>query len=513
MKMRLLLAICLLPGVRIFAQPPSFISDSLDSYIQQGMKEWQVPGLSIVIVKDGKVVVLKGYGVKDLPSGAPVDENTLFMIASNTKLFTATALAQLEYDKKLSLDDKITKYYPDFQLYEPSSTKLVSIKDMLSHRIGTKTFQGDFTFWNSQLTRDEIMHKMRLLKPIHPFRQDFGYCNSCVMTAGQVIPKVTGKAWADYVEDSLLLPLQMNHTYTSITKVPDNVRLAQPYTTSFSGVLHTVPLDQWDNLGPAAALISNVSDLSHWLLCQLDSGRYDGQRVIPFEAMQRTRDINTILSSRKRGNTPTHVSGYSLGLESYDYDGREVYMHTGGAGGMVSVVCFIPEEHLGMAILTNNDNQDFFVLLRQQIIDAYLGLPYRNLSETGFGYFNKVMQDTLATINGWKARVKGVAPPLPLAAYCGHYTNSLYGSMDVSQRGGGPGGVGELAIKFNGHAHLTATMDYMDKDEWLLRYDNILYGIYSTKFKVVKGKVISLETKQSDFVEIDPYVFIKTPAL
>jgi len=178
-------------------------------------------------------------------------------------------------------------------------------------------------------------------------------------------------------------------------------------------------------------------------------------------------------------------------------------MHTGGAGGMVSVVCFIPEEHLGMAILTNNDNQDFYVLLRQQIIDAYLGMPYHNVSEIGFGFFNKVMQDTLARINGWKERVKGVAPPLPLAAYCGHYTNQLYGSMDISQKGG------SLAIKFNGHAHLTATLDYMDKDEWLLRYDNILYGIYSTKFKVVKGKVVSLETKQSDFVEIDPYTFVK----
>lgn len=503
MKAKLLLAFFLLPAAAVFSQSPSFISDSLDGYIRKGMKDWQVPGLAIVIVKDGKLVVLKGYGVKDVPSGTPVDEHTLFMIASNTKLFTSTALAQLEYDKKLSLDDKITKYYPDFQLYEPTSTKLVSIKDMLSHRIGTKTFQGDFTFWNSQYTRDEIMHKMRLLKPIHPFRQDFGYCNSCVMTAGQVIPKVTGKAWAEYIEDSLLQPLQMNHTYTGITKVPRDVKLAQPYTTSFSGVLHTVPLDQWDNLGPAAALISNVDDLSHWLLCQLDSGRYNGQSVIPFEAIQRTRDINTVLSSRKRAHGMTHVAGYALGLETYDYAGREVYMHTGGAGGMVSVVCFVPEENLGLAILTNNDNQDLFVLLRQQILDAYLGLPYRNYSEMGISNFGKVMQDTLKTIDGWKERVKGVAPELKMEAYCGHYTNPLYGSLDIRQNGKG------LAVKFNGHAALSATLDYLDNGEWLLRYDNILYGIYTTTFKIAGGKVVSLETKQSDFVEYDPYTFTK----
>lgn len=503
MKTKLLLAFLLLPAAAIFSQTPTFISDSLDSYVRQGMKDWQVPGMAIVIVKDGKVVVMKGYGVKDTATHTPVDESTLFMIASNTKLFTATALAQLEYDKKLSLDDKVTKYFPDFKLYDPTSTALVSIRDILSHRIGTKTFQGDFTFWNSKLTREEIMYKMRLLKPINPFRQDFGYCNSCVMTAGQIIPKVTGKEWGEYVEDSLLQPMQMNHTYTSITKVPAAVKLAQPYTTSFTGTLHIVPLDQWDNLGPAAALISNVSDLSHWLLCQLDSGRYQGHTVVPFEAILQTRDVNTILSSRKRSGMPTHVAGYGLGLESYDYDGREVYMHTGGAGGMVSVVCFIPEERLGIAVLTNNDNQDFFVLLRQQIIDAYLGLPYRNYSDTGFRRFSQVMKDTLETITGWKERVKGGAPTLAMASYCGHYTNPLYGSLDIRSADKG------LAITFNGHAHLTATLQYMDNDEWLLQYDNILYGIYSTKFRIVAGKVVSLETRESDFVEYDPYTFKK----
>src|ERR1700752_1502718 len=204
MRLKLLLWVLLLPCFSLFAQTPSFITDSLESYIRQGMKDWQVPGLALVIVKDGKVVVAKGFGVKDIRSGEPVDENTLFMIASNTKLFTATALAQLEYDHKLSLDDKVPKYLPYFQLYDPVSTQLVSIRDILSHRIGTKTFQGDFTFWNSHLSRSEIMQRMRLLKPVAQFRQDYGYCNSCFLTAGEVVPKVTGIPWEQYVQDSIL---------------------------------------------------------------------------------------------------------------------------------------------------------------------------------------------------------------------------------------------------------------------------------------------------------------------
>ncbi len=503
MKIKLFLLTLFLPAGLLLAQGPSFVSDSLDSYVSRGMKDWQIPGMAIVIVKDGKVVVMKGYGVKTAGSSTPVDANTLFMIASNTKLFTATALAQLEYDHKLSLDDKVTRYLPDFRLYDTLSTQLVSIRDILCHRIGTKTFQGDFTYWNSNLSREEIMHKMRLMKPGAPFRQTWGYCNSCFLTAGQVIPAVTGQQWESYVSDSLLKPLQMQHTYTSLTLVPSGVTLATPYTTSFSGSLHPVPYDHWDNLGPAADLISSVSDLSHWLLFQLDSGRYDGRRVLPFAVLQTTRTINSIISSQRSSVLPTHITGYGLGLEVGDYNGRQVYWHTGGAGGMVSILTFVPEEKLGIAILTNQDNQNFYVALRHQLLDAYLDVPYTDRSKFYLTRFEKTMQDTLKTIHAWQARVKGAAPSLPLSAYCGHYTHPLYGSLDIVQSGKG------LAVKFNSHDHLTARLDYMDNGEWLLAYDNIEYGIFSTKFAVNGGRVVSLETKQSDFVEEDGYTFVK----
>src|SRR5688572_6869022 len=156
------------------AQQPPFITDSLETYIKKGMKDWDVPGLALVVVKNGKLVVSKGFGVRNIASNEPVDENTLFMIASNTKLFTGTALALLETRGRISLNDRITKYFPQFRLYDTATTKLVSIRDLLTHRIGTKTFQGDFTFWNTRLTRNEIMQKMRLLKPSGEFRQDYG---------------------------------------------------------------------------------------------------------------------------------------------------------------------------------------------------------------------------------------------------------------------------------------------------------------------------------------------------
>ena len=256
------------------AQQPSFIVDSLDSYIRQGLKDWDIPGLSIVIIKDGKVVTMKGYGVRNLQTQQPVDEHTLFMIASNTKLFTGTALALLDTRGALSLNDRITKYFPNYRLYDTITTQLVTIRDMLTHRIGTKTFQGDFSFWNTKLSREEIMKRMRLLKPSQQFRQDYGYCNSCYLTAGEVIPKVTGKKWEDFVQDSMITPLEMSSTMVLSTGVAQKPNVATPYTTSYTGTLQQVPFDNWNNLAPAASIISNVSDLSHWLKMQLDSGRY-----------------------------------------------------------------------------------------------------------------------------------------------------------------------------------------------------------------------------------------------
>jgi CubicO group peptidase (beta-lactamase class C family) len=502
MKKMLLSLVFIVVHQLVFSQP-SFIKDSLDSYIKNGLRDWDVPGLSIVVVKDGSVVVMKGYGFRDIQSKKPVDENTLFMIASNTKLFTGTALALLETRGVLSLNDKITKYFPGYRLYDSTSTKLVTIRDMLSHRIGTKTFEGDFTFWNTSLTRQEIMKRMRLLKPVQIFRQDYGYCNSCYMTAGQIIPVVTGKQWENFVHDSIIAPLEMSHTMVLSTGVEKQANVATPYTTSYTNEVRQVPFDNWNNLAPAASIISNVNDLSHWLLMHLDSGRYNGKRILPWQALQKTRDINIVTSSRKSAIFPMHIRGYGLGLNVADYNGRQVYWHTGGAGGIVSNVCFVPEENLGIAILTNNDNQNFFELLRYQILDAYLGVPYVNRSLSQLQAFKAGMEQQVNEINGWKARVKGSKPELPMAAYAGVYTNQLYGNITVSQIGN------QLKINFETKPDLSATLDYMDNGEWLMQYNNILYGIFAVKFDIGNAKVKSITTRQNEFVEYDPYTFIK----
>jgi CubicO group peptidase (beta-lactamase class C family) len=484
-------------------EQPAFIRDSLDTYIQKGLIDWNLPGLSVVIVKDGKVVWMKGYGVRDIETKKPVDENTLFMIASNTKLFTGSSLALLEKEGKISLDDPVTKYFPSYRLYDSNSTRLVTIRDMLSHHIGTKTFEGDFTFWNTSLSREEIMRRMRYLKPPFHFRQEFGYCNSCFLTAGQIIPIVTGESWEHFVQTHFLSPLGMDQTLVLSTGVENQPDVATPYTTSYSDRLNKVPYDNWNNLAPAASIVSNVNDLSHWLFMQLDSGRYQGKEIISWKALQKTRLANSWVNSVKSPRLPTHFVGYGLGLFMADYAGRQIYWHTGGAGGMVSNVCFVPEAHLGIAILTNNDNQQFFEELRYQILDAYLGVPYINRSQEELPNFKTRASAEIKEINDWKARVQSSAPELPLSAYAGVYTNRLYGKIRIS------GEKDQLIIHYDTKPDLSATLEYMDHGEWLLTYNNILYGIFKVKFDISGTRVHSLTTPQNPFVEYDPYVFSK----
>jgi CubicO group peptidase (beta-lactamase class C family) len=311
---------------------------------------------------------------------------------------------------------------------------------------------------------------MRYLKPSQQFRQDFGYCNSCFLTAGEIIPRVTRQPWEVYVYDSIIIPLGMNNTHMLSAGISERKNVAAPYSTSFTGKLTRVPYDQWDNLGPAASIISSVSDLSHWLLFQLDSGRYNNKQVLPFSVLERTRDLNIVTNSRKSALYPVHIRGYGLGVFSSDYNGRQIYFHTGGAGGMVSNVCFVPEEKLGIAILTNNDNQNFFEALRYQILDAYLGVSYVNRSQQQLAGFRNGEANQLKQIADWKKQGERKQSFLPLSSYVGNYANQLYGHIAISQH------EQKLIVEFEEHPRLIATLDYMDKDEWLLQFNNIEFG-------------------------------------
>jgi len=238
-------------------------------------------------------------------------------------------------------------------------------------------------------------------------------------------------------------------------------------------------------------------------MMQLDSGRYAGKTVVPWAVVQKTRDANIMTGSRKSGFYPTHFRAYGLGENMTDYNGRQVYWHTGGAFGFVTNVCFVPEEKLGITILTNNDNQNFFEALRYQILDAYLGVAYTNRSKFQMGFAIQGKSDRDKTMAAMKERVARKNRPDNPDQFVGDYYNELYGQISISRDGD------RLKMTFSKHPSLVANLEYMDNNSFMMTYSNIAYGVFPANFKTGDGKVNAVEIKMNDFVEFDPYTFYK----
>src|SRR5277367_5146035 len=246
----------------------------LDEYVARSMKTFEVPGMAIAIVKDGKVVLLKGYGVRKLGEATPVDENTLFGIGSNTKAFTAAALATLVDEGKISWDDPVYERLRGFEMYDPYVSHEMTIRDLLTHRSGMGLGEGDLLFWpHTTYTREDIIYRLRFMKPASSFRSRFAYDNLMYIAAGQIIPAVTGKPWEEYIREKILLPLGMNASNLSTNAFKAGDDYASPHS-KVDGKLQSIPFQDIDNAAPAGAINSSVAEMSKWILLQLNRGKF-----------------------------------------------------------------------------------------------------------------------------------------------------------------------------------------------------------------------------------------------
>ncbi len=481
----------------------AFIKDSLDQYIIKALHDWDLPGVAVCIVKDTQVVLLKGYGVKQMNTKDSVNENTLFMIGSNTKAFTATALATLDYEKKLSLDDKVTKWIPEFKLDNKLAGEQAIIRDLLCHRLGFETFQGDFTYWKSNLTREEVIEKMSHVKAIYPFRTTWGYTNAAFLTAGQIIPKATGLQWEDYIKQKIFDPLGMTRTLALSKYLPNATNKAVPHTI-LDGKLITEPFPNIDNLAPAGTICTSVNDISKWVTMLLNNGTYNGERIIPAQAIAATRTPASIIGNYKPFFNEGHFSLYGLGFELNEYEGREIVSHTGGVTGFVSSVTLIPEEHLGIVVLTNTDQNYFYEALKDEIMDAYLKLPYRNYSEVFMNLYKRSQSAQDSIDNKLKdSAALHLKTELSLQSYTGKYFNDLYGNMEVTVD------KGNLKMKFSHHPDMYALLQPLGANRFYAVFTDPDFSKAVFRFTVENAKVKSVTVKVADFVEYTPYEFIK----
>ena len=362
------------------AQP--LTETQIDSLAARSLRTFHVPGMAVCVVKDGKVVHAKGYGVRSLATKEKVDENTLFGIASNTKAFTATALGILIDEGKLNWDDKVRDYIPEFKLYSPYVTEEFTIRDLLTHRSGLGLGAGDLMFFpdSSDFTVKDVIYNLRFLKATSSFRTKFDYDNNLYIVAGEVIARVSGKSWDEFIEERILAPLQMSHSAGSYMRIKDKSNVIDAHA-SVNSVVQVIARSTSKVDHAAGSIYSSIADLSKWVILHLNNGHYGDKLEHTLISKTNHDELwtpQTILRVGNPGWYNRHFSAYGLGFFLDDIKGYKQVSHTGGIEGMVTQITMLPELNLGIIVLTNQQEDAAFVALTNQIKDAYLNLHDRN---------------------------------------------------------------------------------------------------------------------------------------
>jgi len=427
----LILFLLLLAVPRAEAQPAPLAD--LDAYVEAGMAEWGIPGLALAVVRGEEVVYARGYGLRRLGLPEPVDEQTLFGVASTTKAMTATALAMLVDEGRLAWDTRVADVLPGFRLSDPWATEQVTLRDLLSHRVGVGRITGNRIQFMTHRPRAEVLYRMRYHTFEQPFRAGYVYSNVMYMAAGEIIPAVTGQSWDAFLAERLFAPAGMTRANTSITQIAEGENAAWPHQ-EIEGEVVAIPRRNFDNVGPAASVNASALDMAQWLRLNLgEPGAVGGRRLVSEAQVREMRQAQVALpvADPLTGG----LSGYGLGWQLSERNGRRLVSHGGATDGMNTQLVMVPEADLGVVVLTNTFN-GFMAALANEVVDRMLGearTDWAGLVRANYLRAYEAAQARRDAIEA--ARVPGTSPSLPLAAYAGVYADSLYDRVEVRQEG------------------------------------------------------------------------------
>lgn len=434
------LAIAFVAGARGAAAQTREPFPGLEAYIAKQVQLWKVPGLSVAIVRNDSVLYTKGFGVLTTGKPAPVNEQTLFEIGSSSKAFTATLVAMLVSDGKMQWDAHLSEYLPDFRMYDPVANEAVTVRDALTHRSGIA--RGELVWLGADISRDEVLHRVRFLKPEAPFRSHYSYQNMMFLAAGQAAGKAAGSTWDDLVRQRIFGPLGMTSTVSS-SRGLENPNVAAPHGMSHDTAFVKPPFNA-ENIAPAGAILSNAVDMAQWLRFHLNDGMVNGKRLVSSAALRETHSPQILMApggGRGGGGdsvpATTRFASYGMGWMVEDYRSQLEWQHGGNTIGMTAAVGMMPEKKFGVAVLSNMQSAALPELLRQYIFDREIGAPMRDLS--GDAYTRSLPQRRRAD-SVEKAQAMehpaNAQPPLPLTAFAGTFVDSLYGAATVTVKDG-----------------------------------------------------------------------------
>ena len=408
-----------------------------DKEMEKNLKDWNIPGVGVGIVKDGKLVFVKGYGYRDYEKKLPITANTLFQLASNTKLFTATALGFLVNEGKLDWDKPIKTFVPAIEFYNNDLNNTITLRDMLSHRTGVT--RHDMIWYKSDFTRKEFFEKLKYLEPSQPLRQGYLYNNLMYASAGHLIELVENKTWEHYVQEKILKPLKMNSTVFSIPEMEKQSDIFVPYNEKRdTTILYKINyLSETEGLGPAASIISNINDLSHWLSALMNKGIYEGKQVIPEAIVKETMEPSIALHnySLDQGFTEVLNPVYGMGRQTEAYRGHQLVLHGGHLNGIFSQISYMPQDNIGVILFVIGEHSMSYNSINYNIYEHLLGLSTTPWSERGLKSRDarkKIAKDGRAKAT--VGQIPNTKPSHPLNDYLGNFENKAYGIINVSQK-------------------------------------------------------------------------------
>jgi len=414
---------------------PAAKLQGLDELASQAMKEWKVPGVAVAVVQDGKVIYAKGYGYRDLEQKLPVTTGTLFPIGSITKSFTALTFAILKDEGKVDWDKPVRVYLPEFQMNDRVATEEATPRDLFSHRTGLP--RHDLVWYSSDFSREDMVGRLRELKPNKTFRGGYQYNNLTIMTMGYLEGKLTGLGWEGAIRQKIFAPLGMSHYDLAVTEIEKTDDHALPYELK-KEVVTKVPYHNIDAIGPAGSINSSVDDMSHYLAFQLGNGKYEGKQIVTDSDLREMHSPQTAIPDPPPAFSLPGLGHFSYGLAwvATSYRGHNLVWHNGGIDGFYALLSMLPDDHMGVVVLTNLPHGQTPEVLAYNVYDRLLGLDplpwfdrFKDLEAKG------KKEEEEAKKNKPTDRKTGTHPSHNLADYAGEYQNAGYGAMKVAVKG------------------------------------------------------------------------------
>ena len=487
----------LLLSVFSFSTFAQITPEQIDQVTEKAIQTFNVPGIAVAVVKDGKVIHSKGYGVKSILTKEKVDGNTLFGIASNSKAFTTAALAMLVEEGKLQWDDKVIQFLPNFKMYNDYVTNEFTIRDLVTHRSGLGLGAGDLMIWpdESDFTSKDIIENLQYLKPVSGFRTKFDYDNLLYIVAGEIVHKVSQLSWADFVEQRMMKPLEMNNSVASYKRLKDTTNVIAPHVP-VNGQLKVIKPYTNQLFDGAAGIYSSVNDLSKWVLLQLNKGKYGPENKPLFSEAQQNEmwQLQTIIPAASRPPYNTHFNGYGLGWFLNDVKGYKQVSHTGGLEGNVTQVTLLPELQLGIIVLTNQQEGAAFTAITNTIKDSYLGIPaqdyvtlYHNRIKANVATADKVTEEVWTTV----AKNKKDKVKTDWKSIIGTYKDNWFGTIELSEK------KGKIYFQSKRSPQLAGEVFFYKSGNLVVKWNNAFFNADAHLFleNDASGKTIGIKMK------------------